>query len=162
MTDHHLLVDGEPENVRLEDGACEFGGETRVASVSDLGRGDYSVLVGGRQHLVHVRRRGLGRFEALVGGELLRIDRIDPRSLDSTPARARSSPARRVKAPMPGKVLAVRVAEGDEVSRNDPLAIVEAMKMQNELRAPEAGQVAQVQVQPGDSVSAGQTLVVIE
>lgn len=162
MTDHHLLVDGEAESVRLEEGACEFGGKTRSASVSDLGRGDYSVLVGGRQHLVHVCRRAAGRFEALVDGALLRIDRIDPRSLDSRPARARSSSAREVKAPMPGKVLAVRVATGDEVSRNDPLAVVEAMKMQNELLAPEVGRVARVRVQPGDSVSAGQTLVVIE
>ena len=63
---------------------------------------------------------------------------------------------------MPGKVLAVHVSEGDRVRRDQGLLIVEAMKMQNELRAPRDGVVAALRAKVGDAVAAGATLAVIE
>lgn len=67
-----------------------------------------------------------------------------------------------VVAPMPGRVVRVLVAAGDEVTARQGLVIVEAMKMENELRAPKAGRVKDVGVTPGTSVEAGRVLVVIE
>jgi biotin carboxyl carrier protein len=67
-----------------------------------------------------------------------------------------------VVAPMPGRVLRVLVSAGDEVTAKQPLVVVEAMKMENELRAPKAGRVKEVVVAPGTSVDAGKVLVVIE
>jgi biotin carboxyl carrier protein len=68
----------------------------------------------------------------------------------------------KVLAPMPGRVVRVLVAPGDEVERRQPLVVVEAMKMENELRSPKAGRVKDVAVTPGTSVEAGRVLVVIE
>jgi biotin carboxyl carrier protein len=67
-----------------------------------------------------------------------------------------------VVAPMPGRVLRVLVSAGDEVAAKQPLVVVEAMKMENELRAPKAGHVKEVCVAPGTSVEAGKILVVVE
>jgi biotin carboxyl carrier protein len=68
----------------------------------------------------------------------------------------------RVLAPMPGRVLRVLVAQGDEVALRQPLVVVEAMKMENELSSPKAGRVKQVSAIAGDSVEAGRLLVVVE
>ena len=67
-----------------------------------------------------------------------------------------------VKAPMPGRVVRVLVAAGDEVSAGQGVVVIEAMKMENELRAPKTGRVKDVSVSAGSSVDAGKVLVVIE
>jgi len=66
-----------------------------------------------------------------------------------------------VVSPMPGRVVRVLVAPGDEVERGAPLIVMEAMKMENELRAAGAGRVAEVLVAAGDTVEAGTKLVVL-
>jgi biotin carboxyl carrier protein len=67
-----------------------------------------------------------------------------------------------VTAPMPGRVVRVLVERGDEVDVRQGVVVVEAMKMENELRSPKAGRVKDVSVTPGTSVEAGRVLVVIE
>ena len=67
-----------------------------------------------------------------------------------------------VTAPMPGKVVRLLVSAGDEVQLRQGLVVVEAMKMENELRAAKAGRVREVFVREGQSVEAGTPLVVVE
>jgi biotin carboxyl carrier protein len=67
-----------------------------------------------------------------------------------------------VAAPMPGRVVRVLVARGEAVEARQPVVVVEAMKMENELRSPKAGRVKDVAVEAGTSVEAGRALVVIE
>jgi biotin carboxyl carrier protein len=74
----------------------------------------------------------------------------------------RGSGPQRVAAPMPGKVVRVLIKAGDEVKARQGLVVVEAMKMENELRAARAGHVREVLVSEGQSVEAGTPLVVIE
>ncbi len=64
-----------------------------------------------------------------------------------------------VRAPMPGRIVAVHVKEGDEVEAGAPLVVVEAMKMENEIRAPRSGRIARVAVTPGASVEGKAILV---
>lgn len=68
----------------------------------------------------------------------------------------------KVVAPMPGRVVRVLVAAGDQVEPRQPVIVVEAMKMENELRSPKAGRVKDVAVATGTSVEAGRVLVVID
>ena len=74
---------------------------------------------------------------------------------------AAGGPAR-IAAPMPGKLIRILVDEGAEVAAGDGLVVIEAMKMENELRAPRGGKVKQVAVQEGQAVEAGALLVVVE
>ena len=64
-----------------------------------------------------------------------------------------------IKAPMPGLILHLHVADGDEVQENTPLLTLEAMKMENVIKAPQAGKVKTVKIQQGDSVSKNQVLI---
>jgi len=68
----------------------------------------------------------------------------------------------RVVAPMPGRIVKVLVGPGDEVAARQGVVVVEAMKMENELRAQRSGRVREVSVAPGASVEAGRVLVVLE
>ena len=63
---------------------------------------------------------------------------------------------------MPGRIVRVLAAAGDDVAARQPVVVVEAMKMENELRAPRAGKVKEIPVAPGMSVEAGRVLAVIE
>ena len=67
-----------------------------------------------------------------------------------------------IVAPMPGRVVRVLAAAGEDVAARQPVVVVEAMKMENELRAPRAGRIKEIAVAPGTSVEAGRVLAVIE
>ncbi len=67
-----------------------------------------------------------------------------------------------LRAPMPGRIVAVPVTTGSAVQRGDPIVVIEAMKMQNALSAPRAGTIQQIHVRSGDAVEAGQLLAKIE
>ena len=67
-----------------------------------------------------------------------------------------------IRAPMPGRVVEVFVEAGDEVSAGDVVLILEAMKMENELRSPGKATVMSVNVKPGDSVAGNQLLVALD
>lgn len=67
-----------------------------------------------------------------------------------------------LRAPMPGRIVAIPAPVGTEVKRGDPIVVIEAMKMQNALAAPSTGKIQHLHVKPGDAVEAGQLLVVIE
>ncbi|RPJ64661.1 MAG: acetyl-CoA carboxylase biotin carboxyl carrier protein subunit [Acidobacteria bacterium] len=77
-------------------------------------------------------------------------------------AAAGAAGPQRITAPMPGKVLKVLVAAGESVEERQGLVVVEAMKMENELRAPRAGRVREVHVQEGAPVESGRLLVVLD
>ncbi len=89
-------------------------------------------------------------------------------SVDSTPKEApateRTSPSQGevVVAPMPGSIIDVKVAEGDMVSKDQVLIILEAMKMENEVTSPVSGKVSQVMVSKGDSVNSKDPMIKVE
>ena len=91
---------------------------------------------------------------ATVDGRRVRRNRGD--------AAAHAEGAQAIIAPMPGRVVKILVAPGDEVAARQPVVVVEAMKMENELRSPKAGRVKDVPVSEGMSVDAGRVLVVVE
>ncbi len=85
---------------------------------------------------------------------------LDVRDLDTHMTRPVSRDGR-IKAPIPGQIKTVLVAEGDRVEAGQPLFILEAMKMENEIHAPKAGVVSQVAVRPGQDVTRHEVLAEI-
>ena len=112
-------------------------------------------------------RAGIGRSEVVVGGWRVLLD-IEPERIAKLRERARrgredtaSSGPLEVHAIIPGRVVAVFVAEGDTVEAGQQLLVVEAMKMQNELRSPRAGTVERIAVGAGQKVELGALLLVL-
>ena len=99
----------------------------------------------------------------LIGGRRYPFAVDDPRSLRGRSGAADGAAGpRTVKAPMPGRVVRVLVAVGDEVAEQQGVVVIEAMKMQNELKSPKAGRVVRVNAVAEATVGAGESLVVIE
>jgi len=90
------------------------------------------------------------------------LEVLSPAEAVEVEASAAGGGSAMVVAPIPGKVVAVKVAEGDAVEPGQPLVVLEAMKMENELVAERAGTVRAVHVGPGETVDAGAALVEIE
>ena len=136
-------------------------GREVAASVSQVGD-RWSLLVGHRSYEVSIEPRGNGEHVVHVNGHAVPVTFLDafPRRLD--PAAAAASGPRPVVAPMPGRVVRVLVKPGDAVTARQGVVVVEAMKMENELRAPRDGIVTAVRVSEGASVEANAVLVVIE
>jgi biotin carboxyl carrier protein len=88
---------------------------------------------------------------------------IDPKRLRSTQSAGRHDHGSAdIVAPMPGKVVRILVNEGEEVASGKGILIVEAMKMQNELKTPKAGTVVSIRAEAGATVNAGDVLAVVE
>ena len=93
-----------------------------------------------------------------------RIDLVDERRVrvGGTQTGLELQGRQSVSVPMPGKIIAVLVTEGDAVEKGQGLVIVEAMKMENEVRSPVTGTVREIKVKPGDTVEGGAVLVIVE
>lgn len=135
-----LLLD--PPTSDAKAGHDERHGSREVSIAPIPGRGEFLVVLEGRTVAVSVNARRTGRAAGEAGGH------------------AHGEQA--VVAPMPGRIVRVLVQAGDDVAVRQGVVVVEAMKMENELRSPKAGRVKEVMVSAGASVEAGRVLVVIE
>lgn len=98
-----------------------------------------------------------------IGGDAFEIRLIDPKRLRGSGADAdHAGGAAEIKTAMPGKVVRILLAAGAEVEKGDGVLVVEAMKMQNELKSPKAGKIKDIKVQEGETVAAGDILAIIE
>jgi len=119
------------------------------------------VIDDGAQHEVFVEKDGDG-FVVTMRGRSQRIVIPDPRAWEGSNGDRATSGIAKIATPMPGKVVRVLVAVGDIVEAGAGVVVVEAMKMQNELKSPSRGKVLMIGVMEGAAVNANQTLVVVE
>jgi biotin carboxyl carrier protein len=128
-----------------------------------------SARLGARHYNLEVRETDAGVYLFFLGNTV-REFRVDARITIVDPKRLRSGQnsdghhhgVAEIVAPMPGKVVRVQVEAGAPVEKGAGVIVVEAMKMQNEMKAPRAGMVVSVNVKPGDTVTAGDVLAVLE
>ena len=154
-----------PENGTAENQPAHIG---RV-SVREVMPGVISLIEEGRSSIVFLSTlpstspsKSPSGVVASVGGRDLPVVLGDPRDRAPHSRDARSIGPQEVRTSMPGKVVRILVALGDDVAAGQGVMIVEAMKMQNELKAPKAGKVTRVCVEEGSTAAAGETLLVIE
>jgi 3-methylcrotonyl-CoA carboxylase alpha subunit len=130
------------------------GGE-RVFAWEELGPGEYLLRENGRQHRCVVGRAG-DDWWLWIAGHIHQLQLV-------TDARKRAAaPPGELTSPMPGQVLKVFVAPGQAVAKDQPLLVLEAMKMQYEIVAPRDGIVARVHAAAGTQVAGGVGLVTLE
>jgi biotin carboxyl carrier protein len=121
-----------------------------------------SVLIDGKACQIR-RERLASDLRIWVGDRPYTAEVADPRSLRGRKARAdRGKGPRRLVAPMPGKVVRFLVGENSAVEAGQGVVVVEAMKMQNEIRSPKKGTVRKLAVAEGAAVNAGDVLAIVE
>ena len=139
-----IEIEGKHFRYRRADGQSVEGD----FSLAGLDPGCHSVLIAGRSFRVTA-----GSLDAEV---------FDPRDLRGRKAGGAGHGRQEVTAPMPGKVVRILAAVGDAVESGQGLVVVEAMKMQNEIKSRKAGRVVEVRTRPDAAVVAGEVLLVVE
>lgn len=154
-------IDGKPRAVELAGNGMEWqiveNGSARLASIVEVEPGVFSIVIEGRSYEARV-------FDGAVdiGGRKLPVTVSDPRLYKGSTGAQGAGGRAAVSTPMPGRVIRVLVGQGDSVEAGQGVVVVEAMKMQNEMKAPRAGRVVSVSAREGAAVGAGESLVVIE
>ncbi|MBX3172903.1 MAG: hypothetical protein KF709_00675 [Gemmatimonadaceae bacterium] len=157
-------IDGSRHEVMLADGAAVLGGAASTASMTEVpGSPVRVVTIDGLRYQVVARREGpKGRYVIWMDGWRVEAEALDERQRairDLRAANAAAAGPAPVIAPMPGLIVRVHVEVGAQVEAGQPVVVMEAMKMENELRAPAAGTVKAILVKPGQAVEKGTTLV---
>ena len=169
-----VMLDGHGWKVALEPAGrrglftVTIKGRTRLIDASWIDNDTVSVIDKGAVREIRLHMRGdKGAVGVELEGQLheavVRADGGLPstRGQNAKSDVTREAEAFRVKAPMPGRVVRVLVAVGDRVTARQPVVVVEAMKMENELRTPGDGVVREVLAVPGAAVESGAILVVL-
>lgn len=159
--------DGAQRHLTL-DGVVHAIDWLRIGGSTATGAERYSLLINNRSYEVVVRRlepddAGGQRYELLIAGRPYEVRLEDERehALASLAGGVHEGGDQTVKAPMPGLVVNLPVTIGESVQRGQTVAVLEAMKMENDLGAPRAGIIKEIKVAQGQAVNQGQALVTI-
>jgi biotin carboxyl carrier protein len=162
---YEVTIDGKTYRLELdqieERWSCRLNGlDVEVDAV--LARPDVlSLRIGNRVY--EVKRERVGNDLHLgVGIQRFTAEVRDPRSLRGRPRTADDHGPRKLTAPMPGTAVRVLVREGEEVDAGTSVIVVEAMKMQNEIKSPKKGRIQKILVAAGAAVNAGDVLAIVE
>jgi biotin carboxyl carrier protein len=157
-TSHVVEVTGGEGRYRLTVGDDVWEVDARLTA-----QGIYSLLIGGVSYVADVVDRE-GTCLVDVTGEAYEV-LVEEQTrwiIRTRGGAAGGGHGQTVTAPLPGKITHVAVRPGDRVQAGDTLVVIEAMKMENELRAAAGGTIAEVRVTPGQAVNPGDVLVVLE
>ena len=160
---YHVTLGDRTVEVELGKGGVTVDGRTVAV---DFARNDgaalRSLLIDGASHSIAARRVGKETWDLHLGGRRFRDDVVDERTRvirEMTGSSGASLGPRPIVAPMPGMVVRVAVSEGEVVTAGQGVVIVEAMKMENELKSESAGVVTRVHVSEGEAVQKDQLLI---
>jgi biotin carboxyl carrier protein len=153
--------------LKLEEGRiwAEIGNRVYTLDVRETEPDSYLFFLNTNVHECRVRPQPGSKdtFEVSTGGRSYSVTIVDPKRLRSGQNSDRHHHGvAEIRAPMPGKIVRVQLEAGATVEQGVGVVVVEAMKMQNEMKSPRAGVVVSINVKPGDTVNAGDVLAVIE
>ncbi len=155
VLDHEDFVEGRHHTKWMEDSVQLESEGPEAAPVlpedEEVTRRDITVEVGGRRFAV-----SYWAPEPVVGGA---AKRKRPKLSSSGPAAASDGV---IAAPMQGTIVKVHVSAGDHVKAGEPICVLEAMKMENEVTVPNAGDVIDLRIEPGDTVAAGEVIAIVK
>jgi biotin carboxyl carrier protein len=133
------------------------------AQFAELQPGVFTVILRGKVFACTLEKLPGGATEVIVNGQRIAVVVQDPKRLSHNTSVGGQAGGRAVlTSPMPGKVVRVLRATGDEVAEGQGILVVEAMKMQNEVQSPKTGKIAEIKVTEGQTVNAGEVLAVVE
>ncbi len=163
---YEVMVNGKRHRLELEKDeggwSCRLDGEPVSVDALIPRRDVLSLLIDGRSWEIK-REQTAADLHVWVGDARFAVELRDPRSLRARQKTgADEKGPRKIIAPMPGRVVRVLVAESSEVEAGQGIVVVEAMKMQNEIKSPKKGVVKKILATPGAAVNPGDVLAIVE
>jgi biotin carboxyl carrier protein len=163
---YEIVIDGKPHNLDLtregQRWLCRVDGREVEANALATRPDVLSIVIDGAAYEVK-RERTPSDTHLWVKNSRFAVEVRDPRSLRSRHAKGGSAEGpQKIAAPMPGKIVRILAPGGAAVEAGQGIIVVEAMKMQNEMKSPKSGTVKQVLVLEGATVNAGDVLAIIE
>lgn len=157
-------VGGNRVEVTLDDGTVHVGDTPMQARITDVeGTPVQMLTIGTSVHRVVVERgASRGSYVLWIDGWRFPVEALDERTRairDAAAVSAAAAGPAPLMAPMPGLIVRVLVEEGADVVAGQPLVVMEAMKMENELRSPSSGRVASIKAKTGAAVEKGALLI---
>jgi len=165
---YDVVVDGKTHRLELtkreKTWLCKVDDQQIEVDAALTARDVMSILLGGDAFEVKRERSLGGDLHLVIGSARYAVVVEDPRSLRTRRAAGggEAGGPQKITAPMPGKIVRVMVAEKDDVKVGQGVLVMEAMKMQNEMKSPKDGRVQKIFTAEGSTVNAGDTLAVIE
>jgi biotin carboxyl carrier protein len=164
---YEITIAGQQHRVEISRGAAgmqvKLDGEPVAVDLQQPEADVLSLLWEGRSYEVRRERAAEGPLRLEIDGRRYSAEVRDPRSLRSRRAAGDILEGpQRLTASMPGKVVRILAPEGTQVEAGQGVLVVEAMKMQNEVKAPKSGVVAKILAQEGSAVNAGDALAIVE
>jgi biotin carboxyl carrier protein len=163
---YEVIVGGKPHRLELKRAVggweCRLDGKPVHIDAVIPRRDVLSLLVDG--HAYEIKREQTATdLHMWVGSSRFAVELRDPRSLRSRQRAAGDEKGpRKILAPMPGRIVRLLVAENSEVEAGQGIVVVEAMKMQNEIKSPKKGVVTRILATPGAAVNPGDVLAIVE
>jgi biotin carboxyl carrier protein len=118
----------------------------------------YSILINGQSKKIGVLKKGK-KLQVFLDGDLYELEAVSEREQRKTSQIATG--VQEIKSPMPSRVVKILKGEGDEVAAEEGIIVVEAMKMESELKTPIAGIIKEIMVKEGDAVESGTVLLIV-
>jgi biotin carboxyl carrier protein len=163
---YYVTIGGRSHEVEIDDDGIRVDDIALDIDLADgHDAGPASLLIGGRSLRIVPSSSAPGRWTLNVDGTTVDAEVVDERMWqiqNMTATRGKASGPEALRAPMPGLVVKVEVSPGEAVAEGQGIVIVEAMKMENELKSASAGIVSRVIVEPGEAVEKDQVLVEFE
>jgi biotin carboxyl carrier protein len=152
--------------VELERGSngwrAKIDGQPVEADAVEIAPHTISILLNGESHEIRIAPQSDGTLKLQTGQQEFIAEVVDPRAWSGRRHGALEAEGRQqISAPMPGKVVRVLISAGDKVEAGQGLFVVEAMKMQNEIRSPKTGTVERLLAKEGQPVNAGDVLCIV-
>jgi biotin carboxyl carrier protein len=163
---YEVKIGGKPHRLELRKAAggwdCRLNGNSIAIDAVVARRDVLSLLVDGRAYEIK-REQTATDLHLWVGSSRFAVELRDPRSLRSRQhAAGDETGPRKILAPMSGRIVRLLVAENSEVEAGQGIVVVEAMKMQNEIKSPKKGVVKKISATPGTTVNPGDVLAIVE
>jgi biotin carboxyl carrier protein len=166
---HQLSIESPPDGREgIEQLQVSIDGKPLQADWAEVRPGSYSILIDGQSYEARVTPTSDGspnqmdNWAVTINEYDFRVEVRDPRMRRFAGQAVEHNGPLELAAPMPGKIVRVLVEKGEEVAQDQGLVVIEAMKMQNELRAPRAGRVTEVHVREGAGIESGAKLLRLE
>ncbi|MDO8550268.1 MAG: biotin/lipoyl-containing protein [Ignavibacteria bacterium] len=147
------------------DNKASVDGKEYNYSLSKLNNNTYKLFVDNKSFLITARKNGGSEFIVTLEGQVIEtkvLSALKEKAANLIEAKAAKHSITIVKSPMPGMILKIKKKAGDEVMQGDSVLILEAMKMENDIRSPVSGKIKEVKIIEGQAVEKGISLLVIE